>query len=70
MLVRDGMTTKDDILPKRYYEPVVEGPAQGEVILREAFDKMLDEYYRLHGWDGNGVPKKETIRRLGLDEGN
>jgi hypothetical protein len=27
---------------------------------------MLDEYYRLHGWDKNGVPKKETIRRLGL----
>jgi aldehyde:ferredoxin oxidoreductase len=71
MLVKDGMTRKEDTLPKRYFdEPVVEGPAQGEVILREAFDKMLDEYYRLHGWDGNGVPKKETIRRLGLDEGN
>ncbi len=71
MLVKDGMTRKEDTLPKRYFdEPVVEGPAQGEVILREAFDKMVDEYYRLHGWDGNGVPKKETIRRLGLDEGN
>ena len=69
MLAKDGMTRKEDTLPKRYFdEPVVEGPAQGEVILREAFEKMLDEYYRLHGWDGNGVPKKESLKRLGLFE--
>jgi aldehyde:ferredoxin oxidoreductase len=68
MLVKDGMTRKEDTLPKRYFdEPIPEGPAQGEVILREAFDKMLDEYYRLHGWDENGVPKKISLKRLGLD---
>ena len=69
MLVKDGMTRKDDTLPKRYFdEPISEGPAQGEVILREAFDKMLDEYYRLHRWDEHGVPKKENLKKLGLIE--
>ena len=69
MLVKDGITRKEDTLPKRYFdEPISEGPAQGEVILRDAFDKMLDEYYRLHGWDEHGVPKKESLKRLGLFE--
>lgn len=69
MLLREGISRKDDILPKRYFEePIPEGPARGEVILREEFDRMLDENYHLHGWDENGVPKKETLRRLGLDQ--
>ena len=69
MLVKDGITRNEDTLPKRYFdEPIPEGPAQGEVILRDAFDKMLDEYYRLHGWDEHGIPKKESLKRLGLVE--
>lgn len=68
MLVKDGISKKDDTLPKRYFdEPIPEGPAKGEVISREEFDGMLDEYYRLHGWDKNGGPKKATLKRLGLE---
>ncbi len=71
MLARDGISRKEDTLPKRYFdEPIPQGPAQGEVISRDRFNEMLDEYYRLHGWDEDGIPKKETIRRLGLDERN
>ena len=29
---------------------------------------MLSRYYRLRGWDENGVPTPETLRRLELDE--
>ena len=62
------MSRRDDTLPRRYFEePIPEGPARGEVISTKEFDRMLDEYYRLHGWDKNGVPRKETLRRLGLD---
>jgi aldehyde:ferredoxin oxidoreductase len=68
MLIREGLSRKDDTLPKRYFdEPIPEGPARGEVILREECGRMLDENYRLHGWDENGVPKKLTLRRLGID---
>ena len=69
MLVKDGISRKDDTLPKRYFnEPIQEGPAQGEVILQNEFGKMLDEYYRLHRWDENGIPQASTIKELGLDE--
>lgn len=69
MLAKDGISRRDDTLPNRYFnEPVPEGPARGAVVLRKEFDKMLDEYYRLHGWDENGVPKRETLKRLGLNQ--
>jgi aldehyde:ferredoxin oxidoreductase len=29
---------------------------------------MLDENYEMHGWDRDGVPKKETLEKLGLDK--
>jgi aldehyde:ferredoxin oxidoreductase len=68
MLVKEGMTRKNDTLPKRYFEePVPEGPAKGAIIRRKDFDSMLDEYYRLHGWDKDGIPKKRTLKRLGIE---
>jgi len=69
MLIKDGISRQDDTLPNRYFnEPIPEGPAHGEAILRREFDNMLDEYYRLHGWDKNGIPKRENLERLGLVE--
>ena len=67
MLSWDGISRRDDTLPKRYFdEPVPEGPAKGEFISRKEFDGMLDEYYRLHGWNKKGVPKVGTLAKLGL----
>jgi len=63
--VREGIKRKDDSLPRRFLEePMPEGPAKGSVV---ELSKMLDEYYTLRGWDENGVPKVETLRRLNLD---
>ena len=70
-LVREGVTRKDDWLPERYFkEPTPMGlpPARGKKIDEEKFKKMLDEYYELHGWDENGVPTKETMDRLKIEE--
>lgn len=68
-LLREGFSRKDDTLPERYFrEPTSTGLpiAKGKVIDKSRFEKMLDEYYELHGWDKNGDPKSATLTRLGL----
>ncbi len=37
------------------------------VIDREKFKKMVDEFYEYKGLDKNGVPKPETLKRLGIE---
>ncbi|MGE5505196.1 MAG: aldehyde ferredoxin oxidoreductase family protein [Actinomycetota bacterium] len=59
-----GLTAKDDTLPKRLLKDAAKtGPAKG---LTSGLDKMLPEYYSLRGWTPDGVPKPETLARLGL----
>jgi len=44
-----GMTREQDTLPERFCnEPLSSGPTQGATV---NIKKMVDEYYRLHGWD-------------------
>ena len=65
--IREGFTRKDDTLPRRMYtEPLKGGIRDGEVIRKP--DTIIDEYYDARGWDGNGIPTRETLARLGLDE--
>ena len=69
--IREGFSRKDDILPERYFkEPTPLGLpiVRGKKIDREKFERMLDEYYELHGWDENGVPTGGTLKKLSLDE--
>ena len=51
-------------------EPTPLGPPgfKDRTIDREKFEGLLDEYYEVYGWDRNGVPKSETLVRLGLDQ--
>lgn len=59
-----GFTAKDDDLPPRLKtEPAKTGPAKGLV---NGIDKMRPDYYKVRGWDANGVPTQETLARLGL----
>ena len=68
--IREGVSREDDILPERYFkEPTSLGldVVRGQMIDREKFERMLDEYYEFHGWDMDGNPTPETLIRLGLD---
>lgn len=63
-LVMAGFTRKDDSLPPRMIEePMPSGPSKGMVA---HLDEMLEEYYRVRGWDENGRPLPGLYRRLGL----
>jgi aldehyde:ferredoxin oxidoreductase len=57
-----GFTSKDDRLPERFtMSPVKTGSAQGQV---SHVPEMLVDYYRLRGWDEDGVPTRERLREL------
>lgn len=47
--LREGMTSDDDTLPRRYFEEKLED--SGKVVSRADFEKLKSDYYRLKGWD-------------------
>ncbi|MGB9920743.1 MAG: aldehyde ferredoxin oxidoreductase family protein [Moorellales bacterium] len=68
--LREGWTEKDDWLSDRYFdEPLPLGAPgiKGRKLDREKFRQIRAEYYQHRGWDENGVPTPETLKRLGLD---
>jgi aldehyde:ferredoxin oxidoreductase len=54
--IKRGLGRKQDHLPSR---------AMGKFTMEE-FDKLLDKYYEMRGWDHEGVPTKETLAALGI----
>ena len=73
--LREGLQRNDlkkgDMINHRYFdEPCTRGAPDvvGSKLDRKKFKKMIDEYYQHHGWDENGVPTPETLKRLGLDK--
>ncbi|MFW6054301.1 MAG: aldehyde ferredoxin oxidoreductase family protein [Thermodesulfobacteriota bacterium] len=67
--IREGLGTADDLPPQRLLtEPISTGPAKGEVLDRNRFQDMLNEYYELRGWDRTtGAPLPGKCLELGLD---
>ncbi|MBS7652837.1 MAG: aldehyde ferredoxin oxidoreductase C-terminal domain-containing protein [Candidatus Bathyarchaeia archaeon] len=57
----------DDENPPRFWEPLPSGPYKGKTVDRNQFEREKQEYYKLVGWDERGVPKPETLRKLGLE---
>ena len=81
--VREGASRKDDTLPSRLMNEPLESLMRGRDVSRaieekegfvpinspEMLNRMLDEYYDLHGWDRNtSWPYRETLLQLGLKE--
>ncbi|MBI5967801.1 MAG: aldehyde ferredoxin oxidoreductase family protein [Deltaproteobacteria bacterium] len=65
--LKAGFTRADDEIPIRLKrEPLKKGTNEGKVLSAEDFEKMLQIYYRIRGWDANGVPKAEKLGALGI----
>ncbi len=62
---REGIRRQDDDMPDSFYEKSLEPPHRH--IDRTLFNKWLDRYYELKGWDEDGIPTRETLQREGLD---
>ena len=58
----------DDDNPSRFYEPLPSGPYKGKAADRTSVRESVQEYYEEAGWDENGVPKSETLKKFGLGD--
>jgi len=58
--LREGLDQQDDTLPGRILnEPIFSDTTTGHPL-----DQLLPRYYKLRGWDKNGVPTASTLKRL------
>jgi benzoyl-CoA reductase subunit BamB len=55
--IRRGMRRKDEKIPENHYKKR----------FPELETRLLDEYYKLKGWNKEGIPTKESLHELDLD---
>ncbi len=58
---REGISRKDDTLPPRLLNEGRAGDLKNRTV---PLDRMLDKYYRTRGYDRNGIPTPQTLRKL------
>jgi len=62
-----GASRATAMLPWRVMnEPIPDGPSRGRYCPEDELEKMLAAYYRLRGWDENGVPTPARLKELGI----
>jgi aldehyde:ferredoxin oxidoreductase len=50
--------------------PLEEGSQAGRLFSREDLTIAMQSYYRLRGWDEQGIPSEQKRMELGLDHLN
>jgi aldehyde:ferredoxin oxidoreductase len=58
----------DDANPMRFYEALPSGPYKGKSADKAKVEQDRKKYYRAAGWDKNGIPRSEILRKLGLQD--
>ncbi|MCF8069848.1 MAG: aldehyde ferredoxin oxidoreductase family protein [Desulfobacterales bacterium] len=66
--LKAGLTADDDSLPRKMTQAIQKGPYDGNVFSDEDFNKAKAMFYEMRGWDENGIPSKEKLAELGLDQ--
>jgi len=66
--IREGFTREHDSVPARCFDELVpSGPTKGKRLTRQGFERMLDRFYEVSGWDRlTGVPTREKLEELDL----
>jgi aldehyde:ferredoxin oxidoreductase len=61
---RAGFGRGDDTLPPRFFNEEFQTGSSRHRLVR--LDEMLDDYYKVRGWDASGAPLERTLAGLGL----
>ena len=65
--LREGLTARDDKLPKRFYQAFETGPLSGVAPDRDQMDQARRRYYELMGWDPeDGIPTNKRLAELNI----
>jgi aldehyde:ferredoxin oxidoreductase len=65
----EDWTKEMDVPPVRWFkEALTKGPLKGSKLDSVKYDVMLQKYYKKRGWDERGIPKKITLKKLGLSD--
>jgi aldehyde:ferredoxin oxidoreductase len=64
-ILHTNWTRKDDLPPRRFTDRPLAGKYR---ISMRKWNKLLDRYYKLHGWSSDGRPTKRRLSELGLKE--
>ena len=65
---REGFSEDDDRLPARFFHPTKGGPLAKRALKVEEMDRAKRYYYHLMGWDKRGLPLKEKLEELGIED--
>ncbi len=63
--IQCGHTRDDDMVSPRFLSAPTRGKKTGQALAKD-FARLRQEYYRVMGWDENGIPLSETLKKLGL----
>lgn len=64
--IREGLSSKDDILPERFFEPTTSGALSKATISHKQFIRARELYYKIMGWTETGIPTKEKLYELDI----
>ena len=65
---REGLGRKDDKLPKKFYKQLAgSGPTAGIALTHEEVDVAIDHYYKLAGFNADGAPTPEVLKKLDIE---
>ncbi len=66
--VREGFSSKEDRLPKKFFKALTGGASDGVSLSKKEIKTAISRYYRQAGWDqDSGSPLNKTLIELGLD---
>ena len=64
MNTREGVSRKDDTLPERFLKESRASDPKKRVV---PLEKMLNDYYKARGYDEDGIPTAETLKKYGIE---
>jgi len=65
--IREGLTSEEDTLPKRFFEEMEFGARKGAKINEEDFRRAVKLFYEMAGWNEDGIPRRAKLYELGIE---